>query len=95
MASIDGVKSSAIGIEVAQEAPKPKRFDSFQVFGLTTWFVVLYSVYIGFFALLLKIALEVRKDNYMRLNSRLTGTPLAADAYTTPWLWLRANPFSS
>lgn len=27
---------------------------------------MLYSFYIGFFALLLKIALEVRKDNYMR-----------------------------
>ncbi len=34
--------------------------------GLTTWLVVLYAFYIGFFAMLLKIALEVRQDNYMR-----------------------------
>ncbi|PNW81873.1 hypothetical protein CHLRE_06g264000v5 [Chlamydomonas reinhardtii] len=95
MATIDGVKSSAIGIEM-QEAPARKwTFDSFQFFGLTTWFIVLYSFYIGFFALLLKIALEVRKDNYMHLSSRLTGHPLTADAYTTPWLWLQANPSSS
>ncbi|KAG2438557.1 hypothetical protein HXX76_005108 [Chlamydomonas incerta] len=90
MATVDGVKSSAIGIEI-EEAPKCGWFDSFQFFGLTAWFIVLYAVYIGFFAALLKIALEIRQDNYMHLSSRLTGNPLSADAYTTPWLWLLAN----
>ncbi|EFJ53130.1 hypothetical protein VOLCADRAFT_127388 [Volvox carteri f. nagariensis] len=90
MANLDGVGSSQVAISLDHSKRRfCSCFDMFQTFGLLAYFIGLYALYAGFFAALITIALNIRKDNYMHLNKELTGHFIADGAYTTPWLWLR------
>ncbi|KXZ52250.1 hypothetical protein GPECTOR_10g881 [Gonium pectorale] len=92
---VDGIQPSSVGVALdTRDSTKPKKrfnFNAAETFGLIAYFVVLYSCYGGFFAMLLVIALRTRKDNYLHLNKRLSGHAVSDDYYTTPWLWLADN----
>ncbi|KAG2500241.1 hypothetical protein HYH03_001819 [Edaphochlamys debaryana] len=95
MKGVDGVENSEVVVRMSTKdllkQQKTSWFSAFQTFGVISWLVILYAFYAGFFVALLKIALEIRKDNYMTLNSKLGGSATAPDAYVTPWIWLKNN----
>ncbi|GIL77766.1 hypothetical protein Vretimale_6623 [Volvox reticuliferus] len=91
--NVEGVQTGQIDIVVGKVEKKRlcASFDAFKTFGLLTYFLFLYAIYAGYFAALLFIAMAVRKDNYLHLNKKLTGTYISDNAYTTPWIWLRSK----